>query len=126
MTKNMWRDIGHSKGRFIAIILIILLGVLIFVGIKAAGPSLNDSADKTVKDAKLSDVQAYSTTGFTQKDRRLADKVAGAKAELVKFKDVVGGKDQSLWPSTDTASLPSTTNCLCVQATCQRIAAKSF
>lgn len=95
MTKNMWRDIGHSKGRFIAIILIILLGVLIFVGIKAAGPSLNDSADKTVKDAKLSDVQVYSTTGFTQKDRRLADKVAGAKAELVKFKDVVGGKDQS-------------------------------
>lgn len=95
MTKNMWREISHGKGRFIAIILIILLGVQIFVGIKAAGPTLNDSADKTVKDAKLSDVQAFSTTGFTHKDVQLAEKVAGAKAELVKFKDVVGGKDQA-------------------------------
>lgn len=46
LTKNMWRETARAKGRFIAIILIIMLGVLIFVGVKAAGPSLNQSAQK--------------------------------------------------------------------------------
>ncbi|SYW12056.1 hypothetical protein OENI_20029 [Oenococcus oeni] len=30
LTKNMWRAIKNSLGRFIAIVLIIMLGVLIF------------------------------------------------------------------------------------------------
>ncbi len=88
----MYRDIGKSKGRFIAIILIIMLGVLTFVGVKAAGPSLNDSLDKTVTAKKLSDIQVISTTGFTKKDIDLAQKTKGAKAETVKYKQVTGGK----------------------------------
>lgn len=95
LTKNMWRETSRSKGRLIAIILIIMLGVLIFVGVKAAGPALNESATKTVNDAHLSDVQVLSTTGFTSKDVTTAEKVAGAKAEAVKFKYVVGGKEAS-------------------------------
>ncbi len=86
----MFRDIAKSKGRFIAIILIIMLGVLIFVGVKAAGPSLNDSLNTTVTDNKLSDVQLISTTGFTKKDIALAEKVSDAKAEMTKYKQVVG------------------------------------
>lgn len=83
----MWRSIAKSKGRFIAIILIILLGTLIFVGVKAAGPALNDSLDQTVKKAKLSDVQLLSTTGFSKKDATLAEKTTKhTKAELIRFK----------------------------------------
>jgi hypothetical protein len=74
LTKNMWREIAKSKGRFIAIVLIIMLGVLIFVGVKATGPSLNDSLNKTVTQEKLSDVQMLSTTGFDKKDIKLAQK----------------------------------------------------
>lgn len=96
MTKNMWREIAANKGRFIAIILIILLGTLIFVGVKAAGPSLNDSMDNTVKTEHLSDVQLFSTTGFTPKDVRTAEQVAGAQAETSKFKYVTGGKDEDV------------------------------
>lgn len=88
----MFRDIAKSKGRFIAIILIIMLGVLIFVGVKAAGPSLNDSLNTTVTNKKLSDVQLISTTGFTDKDIDLAEQVNGAQAETVKYKQVVGSK----------------------------------
>lgn len=94
LTKNMLRDIRKSKGRFIAIILIIMLGVLIFVGVKAAGPSLNDSLDKTVSDKNLSDIQVLSTTGFTETDLDLAKKVPGAQVEATKFKYVIGGKDK--------------------------------
>ncbi|WP_125704125.1 ABC transporter permease [Lacticaseibacillus daqingensis] len=96
MTKNMWREIGANLGRFIAIILIILLGTLIFVGVKAAGPGLNDSMHTTVTQSHLSDVQLLSTTGFTQADVTTAEKVAGAKAETVKFKFVTGGTDDNV------------------------------
>lgn len=94
MTKNMWRELAHSKGRFIAIILIILLGVLIFVGVKATGPGLNDSMNATVNQQKLSDIQVTSTTGFTQADVKLAEQVAGVQAETSKFKYVIGGKQK--------------------------------
>jgi len=94
LTKNMWRDINKSKGRFIAIILIIMLGVLIFVGVKAAGPSLNDSLNKTVADKNLSDIQVLSTTGFNETDLNLAREVPGAQVEATKFKYVTGGKDK--------------------------------
>ena len=93
MHRNMWREIGANKGRFIAIVLIILLGTLTFVGIQGAGPGLTDSMDQTVKNEHLSDVQLFSSTGFTAADVRTAEKVSGAKAELAKFKYVTGGKD---------------------------------
>ncbi|MFC6176305.1 ABC transporter permease [Companilactobacillus huachuanensis] len=94
LTRNMLRDIKKSKGRFIAIILIIMLGVLIFVGVKAAGPSLNDSLDKTVSDKNLSDIQMLSTTGFSETDLKLAREVPGAQVEATKFKYVIGGKSK--------------------------------
>ncbi|MFT8844187.1 MAG: peptide ABC transporter permease, partial [Schleiferilactobacillus harbinensis] len=94
MAKYMWRNIRDSLGRFIAIILIILLGALIFVGVKATGPALNASLNATVKQDRLSDVQLMATTGFTSKDVATAKKVAGAQAEAVKFKYVSGSKGQ--------------------------------
>lgn len=94
LTRNMWRDIQKSKGRFIAIILIIMLGVLIFVGVKAAGPSLNDSLNKTVNNKNLSDIQVVSSTGFDQSDLELARKVPGAQVEATKLKYVIGSKDK--------------------------------
>ncbi|WP_089108162.1 ABC transporter permease [Secundilactobacillus mixtipabuli] len=96
MTKNMWREIAANKGRFIAIILIILLGTLIFVGVKAAGPGLNDSMATTVEAQHLSDVQLFSTTGFTAKDVDTAEQVSGAQAEISKFKYVTGGKNEDV------------------------------
>lgn len=93
LTKYMWRNIRGSLGRFIAIVLIIMLGVITFVGVKATGPALNDSLNKTVKDLHLSDVQLMSSTGFTKQDVKTAEKVAGAQAEAVKFKYVTGGAD---------------------------------
>ncbi|WP_461214216.1 ABC transporter permease [Lacticaseibacillus sp. GG6-2] len=93
MTKNLWREIRASRGRFIAIILIIMMGCLIFVGVRAAGPGLNESMTTTVQKHHLADVQLMSTTGFTAKDIQTAEKVAGAQAEKVKLTYATGGKD---------------------------------
>ncbi|MCH4172536.1 MAG: ABC transporter permease [Lactobacillus sp.] len=95
LTKILWRNIRQSLGRFIAIILIILLGVLIYVGVKATGPALNDSAQQTVTDAKLSDIQVLSNIGFSDQDAKAA-KIAGASVSLQRFKYVYGGKAQDV------------------------------
>lgn len=80
--KASLREIAYSKGRFIAIILIILLGTMLFVGIKAAGPILNSSASRYVDSHELSDLQIVSTGGLTEEDLTQAKKLEGAKVEL--------------------------------------------
>ena len=94
MNKLLLRNIKDSFGRFIAIAMIIMLGVLIFVGVKATGPALNDSLQAEVNSQKLSDVQIISTKGFTSKDVAAAEKVSGAKVEASKYKAVIGGKNR--------------------------------
>lgn len=42
--KDIFREIGHTKARFISIFAIIMLGVCFFSGIKAAGPDMLDTA----------------------------------------------------------------------------------
>lgn len=93
LTKNLFREIKASRGRFIAIILIILLGSLIFVGVRATGPVLNQSMTSTIQRSQLSDVQLLSNTGFTNDDVRAANSVSDATAEANKFTYATGGSN---------------------------------
>ncbi|MGG5371489.1 FtsX-like permease family protein [Enterococcus sp. AZ196] len=79
--KASLREIIYSKGRFIAIVLIILLGTLLYVGIKATGPILNHSASQFVDKQELSNLQIVSTGGLTEEDERLAAKIPNAEVE---------------------------------------------
>lgn len=71
--KASLREIIYSKGRFIAIVLIILLGTLLYVGIKATGPILNHSASQFVDKQELSNLQIVSTGGLTKRDEEAAE-----------------------------------------------------
>ncbi|MBF8807318.1 MAG: FtsX-like permease family protein [Enterococcus lacertideformus] len=66
--KASFREIRQSKGRFIAIVLIITLGTLLFVGVKTAGPVMQKTMDQYVKKGNLSDLQIISTAGLTEED----------------------------------------------------------
>lgn len=79
--KASFREIIYSKGRFISIVLIILLGTLLYVGIKATGPILNQSASQYVDKQELSNLQIISTGGLTEEDEKLAEEISGAKVE---------------------------------------------
>jgi len=79
--KASLREIIFSKGRFIAIVLIILLGTLLYVGIKATGPILNHSASQFVDKQELSNLQIISTGGLTEADEKLAKEIPDAKVE---------------------------------------------
>lgn len=82
--KAGFREIRQSKGRFIAIILIVMLGTLLFVGVKTAGPVMQKTMDHYVDTAGLSDLQIVSTGGLTQKDIAQAEKIPDAKVETGK------------------------------------------
>lgn len=79
--KASLREIFYSKGRFIAIVLIILLGTLLYVGIKATGPILNHSASRYVDEQELSNLQIISTGGLTAEDEAMAEKIPHAQVE---------------------------------------------
>lgn len=79
--KASLREIIYSKGRFIAIVLIILLGTLLYVGIKATGPILNHSASQFVDKQELSNLQIVSTGGLTKRDEEAAAEIPDAEVE---------------------------------------------
>ncbi|MHA6594462.1 ABC transporter permease [Lacticaseibacillus rhamnosus] len=96
LTKNLWRNIRDSLGRFIAIVIIIMLGVLLFVGVKATGPALKDSLNTTVKADHLADAQLLATTGVSSAQVKAAQSVKGTQAEAVKFKYAIGGRSSDV------------------------------
>lgn len=84
LLKALWRNIWATKGRMIAIILIIMLGTLMFVGIKSVGPDMHQSANQLYKQQKSADLTITSTTGFTNHDLKLARSIKGAHVQASK------------------------------------------
>lgn len=68
INKNIVREIAHSKGRFMSILLICTIGVGFFSGIKATGNDMKISADKFYDKQELFDLRVLSTFGLTDDD----------------------------------------------------------
>lgn len=68
LTKDMFRDIKGSIGRFLSILFIVALGVAFFSGIKISPIVMKDTTDKYYDDYNLMDIRLISTLGLTDKD----------------------------------------------------------
>ncbi|NLX62222.1 MAG: FtsX-like permease family protein [Tissierellia bacterium] len=68
LMKDTFRQILKSPGRYLAILLIVALGVGFFAGIKATAPDMKVTADKYFDDYRLMDFWLISTMGFNEKD----------------------------------------------------------
>ncbi|EOL45999.1 ABC transporter permease [Enterococcus caccae] len=68
LLKTSFREIKQSKTRFISILGIIFLGVMVFVGLKATGPDMTQTASNYYQKQKLPDARIVSTLGLTDKD----------------------------------------------------------
>ncbi|MEK4062520.1 MULTISPECIES: ABC transporter permease [Paenibacillus] len=75
--KDIFREIGHTKARFISIFAIIMLGVSFFSGIKAAGPDMLDTAGTFYRETGLMDLKVQSTYGLTEDNLKLLKDVPG-------------------------------------------------
>lgn len=88
LTRKLWRDIYQRLGRFVAIVLIIFLGVLLFVGVRGIGPALKDSAITASNQQRLSDLQVISSAGFTKADQRQLEAAGDVAVSRVKYRQV--------------------------------------
>ena len=77
LMKDTVKEITHNFKRFISILLIVLLGVGFFAGIKATSPDMKKTIDNYFDDQGVMDIQVLSTLGLTQKDIEELQKVDG-------------------------------------------------
>ena len=68
LTKDTFRDIKKSLGRFMSILMISALGVAFFVGIKSAPLAMQKTVDQYYDDYNFMDLRLISTLGFTDQD----------------------------------------------------------
>lgn len=66
--KDIWRAIWKGKKRFFAIMIITVLGVAMFSGLKASCVDLRHSADDFFDAQNLYDISVVSTLGLTEED----------------------------------------------------------
>lgn len=68
LRKDFRREVKHSFSRFLSILLISVLGVAFFAGIRSASPAMLASADATFDSDNLADIRIIGTLGMTDND----------------------------------------------------------
>ena len=97
LQKSNTREILQSKSRFLSILLIILLGVCFYAGIKATGPDMLNTADTYYKDQQLMDAKVVSTLGLEDTDLDLLKQEDYVKqAEGSYSVDLIENKDNGI------------------------------
>lgn len=68
LLKDTIKEIKTTYKRFISIMLMSLLGVGFFAGLRATSPDMTNTIDKYYKDQNVYDIKIISNTGFSQED----------------------------------------------------------
>ncbi|MBS6196677.1 MAG: ABC transporter permease [Clostridiales bacterium] len=77
LVKDFFREVKSSRNRFLSIMVIIVLGVAFFSGIRATSPDMELSADTYYDRAKLMDIRILSTLGLTDSDLKELEQIEG-------------------------------------------------
>ncbi len=68
LLKDTAKEIKNTFKRFLSILLVVLLGVGFFAGIKVASPDMKITADSFFDNQNVMDIQVLSTLGLTDED----------------------------------------------------------
>ena len=68
LRKDSIREIKNTSKRFLSILLIVLLGVGFFAGIKAASPDMKKTVSQYFNQNNVMDIEVISTLGLTKED----------------------------------------------------------
>lgn len=79
LIKEFFTEVWKTRNRFLSILLIVLLGVAFFSGIRAASPDMRLSADAYYDESRLMDIQVMGTLGLTDDDVRELETVEGVE-----------------------------------------------
>lgn len=94
LLKDTIKEIKNTFKRFISILLVVLLGVGFFAGIKAASPDMKMTVDQYFDEQKVMDIEVISTLGFTKDD-------INALQNVESVENVVGSYAQDVIVSID-------------------------
>lgn len=90
--KTYWKDIrksfGSSKGRFLSIMLLMILGAFAFVGLKVTGPDMQTTASQYLKKHNTMDLSVIASYGFSDDDKEELDSIKNADVEYGYLTDV--------------------------------------
>lgn len=90
LVKDCFKQIKKTNKRFLSILLMALLGVGFFVGIRASSPDMKLTIDKYFDDSNVYDVEILSTLGLTDEDINAVKNIDGVKEVYGSFsKDVL-------------------------------------
>lgn len=78
-SKDVYKEIINTKKRFLSILIIVLLGVGFFAGIKATSPDMEKTVDKYFDETNTFDIKVMSTLGATDDDIEEIKKIKGIK-----------------------------------------------
>lgn len=78
--KDIFREVKHSLGRFLSILMIAAIGTAFFAGVKASVPDMKKSADHYFDQQNLMDIKIMSSIGFSKDDVKAIKKIKGIEA----------------------------------------------
>ena len=88
LNKTIFKSFIESKGRFLSIMLLMMLGSMTLVALKVTGPDIDKTANKYYEDYNLSDVNVISDYGITENDVKEIDQIKNiADVEYGYFSD---------------------------------------
>ena len=90
--KIYWKDLlqsfTSSKGRFLSILTLMMLGSLALVGLKVTSPNIEASANAYLSTAKTLDLALMSNYGLDSRDQEELEQIEGAEVEFGYLTDV--------------------------------------
>lgn len=90
--KVYWKDLfgsfTHSKGRFLSILTLMLLGSLALVGLKVTTPNMHRTANQFIQQQKMLDLAVVGDLGLDQADQEELLGLKGARVEFGSLLDL--------------------------------------
>ena len=90
--KTYWKDLIQSftgsKGRFLSILTLMMLGSLALVGLKVTSPNMEATANAYLTTAQTLDLAVMSNYGLDQADQEELEQIEGAEVEFGYLTDV--------------------------------------
>lgn len=91
----MRQSLLSSKGRFLSIFSLMMLGALALTGLKVTAPNMEKTAQSYIADHSTMDLAVISGMGISQADLDELETIESATVEAGYFKDVVDKKNQT-------------------------------
>ncbi|HEM5272387.1 TPA: FtsX-like permease family protein [Streptococcus suis] len=93
--KDMRQSLLSSRGRFLSIFSLMMLGALALTGLKVTAPNMEKTAQAYIASHRTMDLAVISGLGLSQADLDELETIEGATLEAGYFKDVVTNEGQT-------------------------------